>query len=831
MRKIRTFFMEEERRTRILLVLSLLAACMIVFRDYLFGDELLVFNDIGSDTYQLYTMHFASIINHLREGSLSFWDFTNGVGMNQFNLNLFDPSEIMVFVMGYFLGPGRVLFYLVLTQIVKIVAAGLVFYHYLSCFSFSRQAKFAAAFAYGLNGYLLVWGQHYQFGMVTVYFPLMLLFMEKYLQGKKSGRFLPVVVFLSGICSVYFSFMSLLGLGIYLIIRLCMMEKISFVQKAKRFFGGCLLILLGLGMSMVIFLPMASCILQVSGRLSSDETTQGVFYWLARPFSKFEDRYYQSILLRLFSSAFQTTGELADDSFEFWLNYYEDPVLFCSILTIVADAQLLLLYFRQKVSIRKKIFVYLTALLIIFSITFPLVGSMFNGLSIYSARFTFVLIPFLLLGMAWTWDYLRKGRRVSIILLVAFSALLVFVCKTGFDQSVFREYQTNAVITAVAGIGMAAAMAAASLVKKEAVRKASMWVLLMFLALNVVSEGWANYEDRSSIRRSDTPIDDYDAAVKLSQEELSSDDPVRIAYAKISYPQEYFYDLYNPNILRAISDAKRDDPEFYRMEKDFVPMRSTTAMDGLAQGYYGLTSYNSVQNAYVIDFVDTYCPEIHYPDRNHFIYAGIMRDTEFDAAMGVRYLISEGILSEADGFRTLGVYGDFYLYENLLGGSVGRFFTHTISEDSLRTLCSRETRNLLLTNVVALPDGDKIASIGEIPLRSEAEKASVVKLSAPARDDRIEGTAHLEEDGYLLFTIPWGEGWSVKIDGKEAELLRGDLGFIACKAAKGDHSLLLSFKAPGLFLGALITVDAWLIFVVYLLAASGKARFPRRKKR
>ena len=84
----------------------------------------------------------------------------------------------------------------------KILAAGIVFYMFLSEFSYSKQAKFMAAFAYGMNGYLLVWGQHYQFGMVTVYFPLMLLFAEKYIRGKKGKTFFCVVVFLSGIYSL-----------------------------------------------------------------------------------------------------------------------------------------------------------------------------------------------------------------------------------------------------------------------------------------------------------------------------------------------------------------------------------------------------------------------------------------------------------------------------------------------------------------------------------------------------------------------------------------------------------------------------------------------------
>ena len=912
MKKVNGQFLNAERRTRLLLLIALLAACTAIFRDYLFGQEVLVFNDIGSDTYQLYTMHFASIINHLREGSFSIWDFTNGFGFNQFNLNLFDPSEMLVFLMGYFLGPGRVLFYLVLVQIAKILAAGWVFYHFLSCFSFSRQAKFVMAFVYGLNGYLLVWGQHYQFGMVTIYFPLMLLFMEKYLQGRRSGRALPAVVFLSGIYSVYFSFMSLLGVGIYLLFRLGMMEQLPgektgeetapagtgksgrksrlFSGKLRLLLGGCARILLGLALSMVVFLPMAYCILRVSGRLETEESA-GIAAWIVRTFRKFAyDKYYQSVLLRLFSTAFQTTGELADDYYETWLNYYEDPVLFCSVFMVLANLQLVFVYWKQRFSVRKKLFVYLAAGLIAFSLLFPLSGAVFNGLSTYSGRFSYVLTPFFLLGAAWVFDYLKNAGRLNVIVLAASCVLVWFVCSTGYDQSVFTEYRWNAVIAGITGIGAAVCMFLASRTKKETLRRISMWVLTGLILVNVGMEGWTNYEDRASLRRLDTPGERFPEEVEAFEEAMDSDDPVRIAYAKISYPQGYFRDLYNPDIQNALSYIEMSEPEFVRVEKDYIPNTTTISMDGLAQGYRGLTSYNSVQNAYLIDFVDTYCPEIHYPDRNHFLFAGIMQDAAFDAAMGVRYVLSQGGIGDTEHFELVAEYGIIKVYKNRLDTGVARYFDRSVSEESLRKLCTPETRNFLLNSVVALPDGEQIASLEELPgyeeegeKREEKEKGegqekqeetgeqeetegqeeeekqeegekqeeterekkqdkqeeqkkpagqgqqekkngSTVTLLAPQKDNRIEGTAHIEKDGFLLFTIPYGEGWSIRIDGKETDVLRGDLGFIACRIPEGDHTLLLTFHAPWLREGALVSAVSLLLYMFCLLFAGRKKK-------
>ena len=158
----------------------------------------MVFNDIGSDTWQQYIMNYTAIVNDIRDGSFSLWDFSNGMGVNLFNFNLFDPFLMLLYGLGVILGPAHMLMYLNLIQIVKMLTAGLAFYWFLSQFYFSPGAKLVASYAYGFSGFLLVWGQHYQFGTAVIYLPLLLLFCEKFIQKKRGRGFFPVMVFLCG---------------------------------------------------------------------------------------------------------------------------------------------------------------------------------------------------------------------------------------------------------------------------------------------------------------------------------------------------------------------------------------------------------------------------------------------------------------------------------------------------------------------------------------------------------------------------------------------------------------------------------------------------------
>ena len=74
------------------------------------------------------------------------------------------------------------------------------------------------------------------------------------------------MVFFCGIYSVYFTYMCLAATGLYLLVRVLMVENLPPAERIKKFLTGCLEMLLGAGMSLVVFLPMAEVLLHVSSR-------------------------------------------------------------------------------------------------------------------------------------------------------------------------------------------------------------------------------------------------------------------------------------------------------------------------------------------------------------------------------------------------------------------------------------------------------------------------------------------------------------------------------------------------------------------------------------
>ena len=147
---------EFKKRPRLILAIAILISACLVYYQYVFGNAIFLFNDIGADTQQQYIMQYNTIVNHIRNGNFSLWDFSNGFGTSMMQFNLFDPSLIVLFISGIIFGPEIMPYLLIYIHILKMLLAGLMVYQFLSCFSFSTKSRMLASYIYAFNGFLIV---------------------------------------------------------------------------------------------------------------------------------------------------------------------------------------------------------------------------------------------------------------------------------------------------------------------------------------------------------------------------------------------------------------------------------------------------------------------------------------------------------------------------------------------------------------------------------------------------------------------------------------------------------------------------------------------------
>ena len=131
-------------RTVLILEVLLFFSGLLIYSQFVFGDRFLAFGtfaDVGSDTVQQYLMHYHSVVNHIRDGNVSFWDFNNGFGVNMFQMNLFDPTLILLYLIGLIRGSNHIWGALVYVQILRILMAGLASYLFLPSLNSPRGAS------------------------------------------------------------------------------------------------------------------------------------------------------------------------------------------------------------------------------------------------------------------------------------------------------------------------------------------------------------------------------------------------------------------------------------------------------------------------------------------------------------------------------------------------------------------------------------------------------------------------------------------------------------------------------------------------------------------
>jgi len=78
--------------------------------------------------------------------------------------------------------------------------------------------------------------------------------------------------------------------------------------------------------------------------------------------------------------------------------------------------------------------------------------------------------------------------------------------------------------------------------------------------------------------------------------------------------------------------------------------------------------------------------------------------------------------------------------------------------------------------------------------------------------NQIEGDVSLKTRGVMVFSIPYGKGWSASVDGRKTDLLTANTMYMALPLEAGTHHIVLQYETPYLKDGALVSLASILIF-------------------
>lgn len=676
-----------DRRTLLWLWLLILGGSLLVFHNYILGNETLVFGDVGSDTKNQYIMWYNTVVNHLREGSFSGWDFNNGFGVNVFIMNLTEPFAILVHFLGFLFGPEQISRIMIYVHILKILLAGTACYYFLSAYRSSERAKLLASFLYAFNGYLMVWGQHYQMGSFLVWLPLLLLFIEKTL---KNWKYFPGVAALSGVIILggfYQGYMIMLCCGIYVCLRVLLYDTRSWKKRWSFFLLEAGSMVSGVLMGSLNLLPSLAVITGTSSRLDFQTS---LFERIRNSFSPWPRDYYKTLMYRLFGNNLQGAG----NGFVGYANYYEAIQLFFSTLFLILLAQYVLTIHRQNRTVLQKAAQYIGVALVLFSVGIPAGSLAFNGFAYGFSRQTFLFMPFFALLCARMLDQILEEGKISWLGLAGAGGAILVVYAKAYRNMADVNYRTNALLLGLTGIAMVVLMAAAVRKKTDAGwQRTCFHLLTLALFVNVISDTALCYRYRDTVKK---------------------DDPV------------YYEETYHSSVNRALAWLEAEDDTFYRVEKDFES--ASGCMDGLAQNYAGVSAYNSAQNGNIAEFVRRLWPQLLTGyDINHYDYSNTVREYPMASLTGVKYLLSRSGILDIPGFEIYHQIDDIYIYRNTGTDSIGTVFTKTVSGQAAEAVLEEADTWALLSGVLIVDEGTSYdVSAGELETYRKEEIGDLV---------------------------------------------------------------------------------------------------------
>ena len=749
-------------------ILLISALTIIVYRHYLFFEDLFLFKDVGSDTVLFFYPRLVLIADYLRTDGIPGWSFNSGMGQNIFPNSLGNLFNLLL----YAIGSERLAYGIGYVEAFKVIVGGIVFFLYLRLVSSNYFVCLVGGLLYAFSGYMVLGGTWYIFSTEAVFLAVLLYAFELYLQKKLLWP-LPLAVALIASSFTVDLYTHALFMVCYGVIRY--QDTFGWhPRKIAVFFLKLIgLGLIGCGMAAVFLVANVGEIFQsdrVSGIASMTSVLQG------QPVLSMADGHaLVTAIMRTFSSNMLGIGS----NYHGVNNYLEDPNFYCGLVSLLLAPQLFVFLDN-----RQRVRYGLLAAILVLPVIFPYFRYafwLFSGdyFRVYSLFVSLVLLLFALRALG---NIIESGQLNTRLLVITLAILL---CGLLFPYGNPDQFTHFAEHTAL--VWMSAG-------------------LLCLYALLIVGMHSGKYRSAASVLL----LVAVCAELVLNASMTVNDRPV------ISGKEFSGHTGYNDESVEAIAYLKKNDQGFYRIEKDYSSFKSTnifntTLNDGMVQGYRGTSTYQSFNITSYLEFLSEMDLVSEFDNKKGRRWILGLRDRPILLSFAsVKYLLSrKPISSSYQGFQTIGHVGGVRVEKNLFALPFGFTYDSYIPLSKFSRLATGQ-KDIALIKGVVLDDLTAQRETGylrqvstdaisndfdpkEFEADVEARRNEAMQIDSFSQND-IAGRISLKQARLLFFSIPYDTGWHVDIDGMPAELVRVNVGFTGLLVPPGSHGIRLVYQ-------------------------------------
>lgn len=214
------------------------------------------------------------------------------------------------------------------------------------------------------------------------------------------------------------------------------------------------------------------------------------------------------------------------------------------------------------------------------------------------------------------------------------------------------------------------------------------------------------------------------------------------------------------------------------------------------------------------------------PDISNYALRGLL---------SVKYLITtpekqEDFLAAADdGWSYYDTKDGFMLYENENYVPMGFTYDYYITEESYETTVKNTRANLLMRALVLseedaeaygkyldkLPDAKLDDLWYDTYVSDCADRRASACSSFQMTNSGFHAEITLKKDDLVFFSVPYDDGFTAYVNGKEADIVRVDEGLMAVLAPAGENTIDFVYQADGYSLASKVSLAALAAFALY----------------
>lgn len=772
MKRIRT----SKKQNKYIIILLIISTILfiVLYNKMIFKGYIYAYYDIGRDTIATYIPRFIFDGKWIKLGNGTQYSLQNGLGSYIYNplyKYIFPYNFMMIFS-----EIDNLNVILLISLFIKIIIIAIFSFLYFNKITNNNRVAFIVSLMWTFSGYMIVWGQHYQFATLILEITVGMYFLQQYLEGKKIGILLVVPLVLMVWDSYFHLYMNGIFFAIYTVWNFWINDK-NIKKCIKKLFGLVVMAITACGIAMVQLLPSIYSFFS-STRMDDVSVSEKHIDLI------YNESYLITFVGRLLSPNIFGTGNNYTGAY----NYYEAALFSVSIVMLFS---VIFLLFTPKC---KKMVSVLTATII--CIVCPIFSQVL-GMSTEKQRWSYLIAFLGCIGVALFFKTLQDFDDKRILhdmikktVLVTTIVYSLIVCALLIEHNQ-GEIEINKK-SILCSICIFAVYAVLLMLYTRCRTKVYNLIFTIVVLFELILTNYPSINDRCVLEQK-------------------------------RWNNEYF----NDGTVDIINALKLRDDGLYRVSKTYV---SVGENDALVQGYNGLSVYSSLNTSEVVEFYKAAGYELieGYP---HWINIPVY-DYYINCLMGTKYVIADSEITAPEYELIMEIDGK-KLYENLNALSFGYLYSEQVYTEDIGTLDKVNRQKLLtkyfyLTDSLNLKENIEIEHINPYDI-IEAEHTEIVdniKKLKEACMTNVEFENNVlsgiienktKKNKMLVVPIIYNKNWHAYIDGNEYDVYNVNGGLLGVCIGEGKHDVKIEYIEPCGNVGAFISLISICIFIFYII--------------